>query len=458
MKWRTLIVMTEKIKFLLMGALCTWGVLVGIVWAEGKADSVVTQAQQAFEGEKFQEVVDMLKPVLTKAPVPLQATRLHLLALARLGEVVEALDAYEAMVKATKREDEGLLRQMALASILPRRTDMREQIRGAAYTALKEIDSDDVIPYLEDGLTDGSGMLRALVAEALAKQKAGQQSKRFRNALKDEAGLVRAAVLIGLGRTGEAGLTALVVNSLQDEQALVQIAAARALYELGHKKYWTRIEQGAQSKEGYERGAAIRAFGELGDKRAISILEKTATDAQPSIRAAALISLGKLTFSESLPTLKAALFDPIPAVRSVAALSLGYFEPHEVLAPLKRALVDVNPGVKAASVAALLRVGAPFSVVEGAVHQLLQDSNPAIRSGAAKALGNGTGPEVISTLTFILNDALPRPRIVAARSLGRIQERTLLPILKRTLRDSDAAVRVTAAAAIVRLLDAKIRT
>ena len=79
---------------------------------------------------------------------------------------------------------------MAIASILPRRMDMREQIRGAAYTALKEINSDEVIPYLEDGLTDGSGMLRALVAEALAKRKAGQQSKQFRNALKDEAGLV----------------------------------------------------------------------------------------------------------------------------------------------------------------------------------------------------------------------------------------------------------------------------
>lgn len=458
MEWRILKVMTKKNRWLLISFFCLWGFSAWVAWAEDTTDSVVAQAQQAYEEKKFQEVVDMLKPVLKKAPVPLQATRLHLLALARLGEIVEALDAYEGMVKATKREDERLLRQMAIASILPRRTDMREQIRGAAYTALKEIDSDDVVPYLEDGLTDGTGMLRALVAEALAKRKVGQQSKRFRNALEDGAGLVRAAVLIGLGRTGEAGLIPLVEKSLQDEQALVQIAAARALYELGQKKYWARIEQGAQSKEGYERGAAIRAFGELGDKRAIPILEKTATDTQPSIRAAALVSLGKLAFPETLPTLKAALFDRIPAVRSVAALSLGYFAPHEVLAPLKRALGDTNPGVQAATVASLLRVGAPFSVVEVAVHQLLQDSNPAIRSGAAKALGNGKGPNVTGTLTMILNDALPGPRIVATRSLGRIQERALLAVLKRTLRDSDAAVRVTAAGSIVRLLDAKVGT
>ena len=446
----------KKFTCLLPSILCLWGLSVGIVWAADATDAVMPRAQQAYEQGKFQETVDMLMPVLKKAPVPSGVPRLHLMALARLGKVSESLDAYEEIVKTAKREDEGLLRQMAIASILPRRTDMREQVRGAAYTALKEIGSEEVVPYLEDGLTDGSGMLRALVAEALGKQKSGQQSTKFRNALQDAAGLVRAAVLIGLGRSGEADLVSVVADSLQDEQALVQIAAARALYELGQKQYWTRIIQGAQSREGYERGAAIRAFGELKDKRAIPILEKTAKDKQPSIRAAALISLGKLSLSETLPTLKAAMFDRIPAVRGVAALSLGYFEQHEVLSPLKRALVDANPGVKAAAVASLLRVGASFSVVERVVHELLQNSNPSIRSGVAKALGNGKGLKITATLTVILNDPLPRPRISAVRSLGRIQERRLLPVLKRTLRDSDAAVRVTAAAAIVRVLDAKI--
>ena len=448
----------KKIQYVFLGLFFLWVCSFGNVWADDAMDAVMADAQQAYEHEKFQEAVEMLEPILKKAPVPSGVARLHLLALARLGETPKALDAYEEMVKATEREDEGLLRQLALASILPRRTDMREQIRGAAYTALKEIGSEEVVPYLEDGLTDGSGMLRALVAETLGRRKAGQQSTKFLNALEDGAGLVRAAVLIGLGRLGDAGQIPLVEKSLKDEQALVQIAAARALYTMGEIRYWARIKEGAESREGYERGAAIRAFGELQDKRALPILEETARDKQPSIRAAALVSLGKLALPESLPTIKAAVFDRIPAVRSVAALSLGYFEQHEVLPTLKRALVDANPGVKAAAVASLLKVGSPFTLVENGVHQLLQDTNPAIRSGAAKALGNGKGPKVIGTLTIILNDPLPRPRIAAVRSLGRIQEHTLLPILKRTLRDSDAAVRVTAAAAIVMLLDAKIGT
>ena len=61
-----------------------------------------------------------------------------------------------------------LLRELAIAVILPFRADMREQIRGAAYTALKEIHSEDMVPLLEEGLGDGSGMIRALVAEGLA--------------------------------------------------------------------------------------------------------------------------------------------------------------------------------------------------------------------------------------------------------------------------------------------------
>ncbi|MDH5575798.1 MAG: HEAT repeat domain-containing protein, partial [Nitrospirota bacterium] len=79
-----------------------------------------------------------------------------------------------------------------------------------------------------------------------------------------------------------------------------------------------------------------------------------------------------------------------------------------------------------------------------------------IRSLAVKALGNGTGREVIATLMLGLNDPLPRPRIVAARSLGRMGDRRMLPVLKRTLRDTDEAVRVTAAAAIVTILDKEI--
>ena len=426
------------------------------VWGDVSKDTILEQANKAFSKGDFQKVVELVEPVLQEAKASVHLHRLHILALARMGNSPEAMDSYEKFVQSMKREDENLLRQAAIAIILSKRADTRVQIRGAVYTALKEIDSDEMVGFLEEGLTDGSGMIRALVAEALGKRKAGQRSERLRQALKDSAGLVRAMAVKSIGKSGDQKVIPLIKELLQDEQALVQIAAARVLYELGQKKLWARLERGAQSQEGYERGGAIRAFGEIKDHRAFPLLEKTARDTQPSIRAAAIVSLGKLQMPESLSIVKSALFDPIPAVRSVAAYSMGYFQLPQVLSPLTRALADQNPGVQAAAIASLLRVGASFSVVKGTLHTLLQDQNPAIRSGAAKALGKGKGGEVIATLKLILNDPIPRPRIVAVRSLGRMGEHHLLPVLKRTLRDTDDAVRVTAAAAIVKVLDAKI--
>lgn len=425
----------------------------GSLWAEEVHDSDISQAQIAYRQGHYQKVIDLVSPLLKEGTSPSQASRLYILSLASLGKTAEALNAYETSINKTKREDEVLLRQTAIASILPLRFDMREQMRGAAYTALKEIHSETVVEYLEPGLKDESGMIRALVAETLGNLEAGRRSKRFRESLKDGAGWVRATVLIGLGQSGDKSLVPLIKPLLNDEQHLVQIAAARALYELGYKEYWSRLEQGAKSEEGYERGAAIRALGELGEHRAIPILQNAHSDKQPSIRAAAIASLGKLNAPESLPLLNKALSDPIPAVRSVAAFSMGYFDRQHVFHPLTKALADPNPGVQAAAVASLLRVGAPYSVVKNVIQQLIEDQNPAIRSGAAKALGNGNGQEIMASLIAALHDPLPRPRIVAARALGRIGNRALLPVLKRALRDSDEAVKVTAAAAIVAMLD-----
>lgn len=445
-------------KMICLFVLIASGLFPVMVLGDVSKDTTLEQANKAFSKGDFQKVVKLVEPVLQKANVSVHIHRLHILALARMGKSPEAMDSYEKFVQSMKREDESLLRQTAIAVVLSMRADMRVQMRGAAYTALKEIDSDEMVGFLEEGLTDGSGMIRALVAEALGKRKAGQRSERLRQALKDSAGLVRATAVKSIGKSGDQKVIPLIEESLQDEQVLVQIAAAQVLYQLGKKQLWARLEQAAKGEEGYERGGAIRAFGAIKDRRALPLLEKTARDTQPSIRAAAIGSLGKLQAPESLPTLKAALFDPVPGVRNKAAFSMGYYESHQVLAPLTKALLDTDPGVQAAASASLLRVGVPFSVVEGTLHKLLQDQNPALRSIAVKALGNGKGGKVIATLKLMLNDPIPRPRIVAVRSLGRMGEHELLPILKRTLRDTDDAVRVTAAAAIVKVLDAKIGT
>ena len=148
-----------------------WSLFFASVLAVNAADSspnqVLQEAQKAFEKRDYKTVLQLLDPLGETKTDFSQVQRLKMLSFAHLGKTPEGIKEYEKLVKESGREDEALLRKFAMTSILPLRSDMRDQMRGAAYTALKEVKSDEVVPYLEEGLADGSGMVRALVAEAL---------------------------------------------------------------------------------------------------------------------------------------------------------------------------------------------------------------------------------------------------------------------------------------------------
>ncbi len=426
--------------------------------ADSAQDTVLAQAQKAYEKGDYQKVLQLLDSLGKAKTVNPQVQRLKMLSLANLGKTPEGIQEYEKLVKASGREDEELLRKFAMTSILPLRSDMRDQMRGAAYTALKEVNSEAVVPYLEEGLTDGSGMVRALVAEALGKLPAGRSSKKFRQALRDQAGWVRAAVIKGLGLTGDKEVIPLIEPFLEDEQPMVQVTAAGALYRLGRREYWARIEQAALSQDGYERGAAMRILGKSADPRAIPILVNGMQDHQPTIRVASASGLGQLGLSEAVPYLVDALTKGIPALRTAAAVSLGKLGATDTIPLLKKSLDDGDPGVQAAAVDALLRLGTPYNVVDPTIMNLIGHKNPGLRSGAAKALANGQVRDVMRPLSLLLKDPVPRPRITAVRSLGRVGGRNVLPQLKTALRDSDQAVQATAAGAIARILSTPAKT
>lgn len=414
---------------------------------------ITQEARKLFDGGHYQKTLEVIGPVLEENPRLSQLRRLKWLSLVLMKKTAEGLDEFERYSKLVGREEDLLLQELMIYSILPSRADMREQVRGAAYSALKEVGSDMVVPYLEEGFSDGTGLIRALVAESLGGFEAGRKSARFKKAVKDPAGLVRAAVIKGLARSEDAQEVLPVIQAaLDDEQPLVQVAAAGALFTMGHKEYWARIEQATQASEGYERGAALRMLGDLNDPRALPILEKGLADSQPSIRAAAAASLGKLALPGSADALFPMLNDRIPAVRSVAVVSLGRLKVEKAVPALTRALQDTSFGVRAAAVAALLQMNSPYSLVARTVNELIQHTNPGLRSAAAKALAHGRPRDVVGPLSIVLQDPVPKPRISAARSLGRVGGREVLPLLKRALRDGDEPVRVTAAGAIARIL------
>lgn len=437
----------------LMSLVCCVGPLNGVsVNAETSHELVLSLAGDAFDRGDFPKTMELVEPLLTGPRFLRAAHRLHMLSLVRLGKTAEGVGAYDRFVKGTGRNDESLLRELAIHSLLPFRSDMREQVRGAAYSALKEVPSDEVVPYFQDGLGDGSGMIRVLVAEGMGKFPAGRRSSTFRGALNDSAGLVRVTVITALGRGGDPTTIPLITPFLEDEQKIVQVAAAAALYRLGQKERWHRVEQATTVREGYERGSALRMIGEMEDPRGLALLTQGLRDEQPSIRAAAAASLGKLGLAEGVPPLIAVLAEPVPAVRSVAAVTLGKLKAEQAVSSLTLSLHDKNKGVRVAAVAGLLQLNSPFAVVAGTVRELLGHQNPGLRSSVAKALAHGRARDVVGPLLLVLNDPVPKPRISAARSLGRVGGREVLPHLKNLMKDSNESVRATAAGAIARIL------
>jgi HEAT repeat protein len=421
------------------------------VCAAPKADPL-QDARRAFAQKQYDRTLALLDALPNDQGIGVDARRLRVRTLARVGKAGDALAEYDRLVELMKREDEPTLREIALGFITPLIHDMREQMRGAAYTALKEMDSDEAIPYLEDGVGDGSGLVRALAVEGLGKRAAGRRSPRIRKALEDQAAIVRAAAVKALGRSNEAAAIGSIQQALKDEQPLVRVTAEGMLASLHQTGAWERLRDSAGSANPESRATALRMLGETKDHRGLPMLTEALSDQQPSVRGAAAAGLGDLGSPEAISPLTGLVRDPVPAVRAAAIVALGALQARDVVPMLKAALQDVNVPVRAAALATLLQVGVPFEEAAEAVRELLQHNDPAVRSSLARALAKTNDPQAIASLELLLTDALPRPRIAAARSLGHIGGPAVIPSLKRALRDQDEAVRATAGGALLRSL------
>jgi HEAT repeat protein len=427
------------------------------------AQDPLQQARAEFDRQHYDRALALAEPLLRAPDSKPDAWRLTIRSLNKLGRPAEALPHYDRLQSRLGREDDAILGDIALQFIIAVLKDMREQMRGAGYTALKELDSDVTVPYFQDGLSDASAFVRTLAVEGLGRLKSPSRFTLLKAALKDPAAMVRLAALKALGRSGDRSMIPLLEPALTDEQTSVRIAAAGALVMLGKADAWNRIVEAAKVPNPEERGAALRMLGELKDLRALAILRPSLQDPQPSVRGAAAMALGDLGHPESLPALLGMLTDNFPPVRSFAALGLGELFAEESVPGLTHTLTDGTPGVRAAAASALLRMGHTEPIIFRTIRDLARDADPGIRASAARVLSpgekrkpslRGATQEASDILQSLLDDPVPRPRIAAARAFGHVGTRQHLPILKQALHDQDEAVRATAGGAIGRILGA----
>ena len=422
------------------------------------ASSVPQEIQADFDKHEYQHVLERIAGLDAQASGTPNVQRLKIRALVKLNNPKEALVEYGKLEVALKQEDQTVLQEVALGFILVMVKDMREQMRGAAYTALKEIDPDEAAPYFEDGLSDASGPVRMLAVEGLSRSEKGRTSKRLRAAMDDQAALVKARVVKAIARTGDPDVVALVESAAKDDLSAVRVAAYGALIRLGKKEVWNDLLQAARSPNPEDRADAIRVIAELKDQRGASVMMEALTSKQPSVRAAAARGLGHLGRTEAREAIEPLLKDPVPGVRESAVGGLADLGGSESVEAIKRAMGDGNFAVRASAIAALLHLGQPYSIVASAAQSLARQNDMGMRASVAYALGKATkvnAPGAISLLAGLTGDPLPGPKIVALRSLGHVGDRNLVPLLKDALHDANDAVRATAAGALLHLLQQK---
>lgn len=408
-----------------------------------------------FDHKEYQKVLDGVAKLNAETQALPAVRRLKVRALVKTANPQAALAEYDRLDAAQQENDVPLLREVAFGFILVLVKDMREQMRGAAYTALKEVDSDETVPYFEDGLSDGSGPVRVLAVEGLGRSEKGRKSKKMQAALDDQAGMVKARAVKALGKSGDRSLVPLIAQASKDELTAVRIAAFGALIRLGRPEAWEELRKSAESANPEDRAEALRTMADLGDQRAVPMMNGFLTYTQPSVRAAAARGLARLHRNEARASIEKLLDDPVPPVRESAAAALADLGAKEAIPALTRKLSDGVFSVRAAVAAALLQLGQPFETVAPTLLALAQHNDPASRSSAAFAMGKATKENregAVMLLSALADDPLPGPKTVALRSLGHIGDRSLVSDLKAALHDQNEAVRATAAGALLHVL------
>jgi HEAT repeat protein len=420
--------------------------------AGGGTQSDLQKIQALYGNAEYHKALEELAKLDTETSGVPDARRLKVRTLVRLGNPKDALTEYDKLAQSLQQDDRVILREVALGFVVVLTKDMREQMRGAAYTALKEWQRPDAIPFLEDGLSDGSGLVRALAAEGLAKMDAGRRSPKFRQALGDQAVLVKEAVLKGFAKSDDVSVVSLVEPLLKDPEVRVRVAAAEVLCHLKRPKACDLLVRYAKAPNPDERTSAIRALVVQPSSSVYPILIEASQHKQPSVRGAAATGFGHMPSAQAVPVLTRLLVDPLTPVRIAAAVSLGKMHGSDAPSALMKALNDRDSAVRAFVIGALLELDERYEIVAGSVRTLINTKEPAVRAAVARALGHAgqvNREPARSALLLLVQDTVPRVRIAAIRSIAKVEGARATELFKRNLHDEDDAVRATVGGALL---------
>ncbi|GAB4567976.1 MAG: hypothetical protein Kow0047_20550 [Anaerolineae bacterium] len=226
----------------------------------------------------------------------------------------------------------------------------------------------------------------------------------------------------------------------------VEVATARGqmTYRFGDVAL---LDRWLTAPEPAQRAAAAKTWGWIGGERARErLLAALTEETDPAVGQAIAEALGPIADASLIPQLSAALADDDPQVRWRAATVLGYIDDPRAVEELRLTLLNDNSIAREAAARALARIGTPEAAA--AVIPLLSEHDLSAERHLALATLEQMGDAAVEPLIAALQSERPALRRGAAEALGWIRSPRATAALAAALRDPSEAVRVEAAWAL----------
>lgn len=284
-----------------------------------------------------------------------------------LNRLVDALQSGSSFkVRATAAVALGRMQTVDAVSPLSAalRRDDSYAVRAAAAAALGRLGEMSALPGLFDALHDREPLVRTEAREALVRFHKPEYLLAFRDALRADDALVRLAAVRAYGDTLRApeasvGIASQVVNALGDVDEDVVAAAELAISSLPHDRAVPMLVDGLEHGGSSVRAGCARLLTKRSDPRAVAPLEALIvdTDQPESVRAPARAALRTAAEYVDVTTRLAAAGDATSPERKNALRILAVLGDGRAMGLIEKALKDSDPAIRTAAARAAVDMG-----------------------------------------------------------------------------------------------------
>lgn len=332
-------------------------------------------------------------------------------------------------------------------------------LRKAVYECLGSAGGGDAVPYVVDGIRDGSMSIREAAVKAcsairdristecivqecdsLIRTLAGTDAVDFLVAMLEDSDLALQKALIKiLGIVGDGRAASAILRTCRYERLLQD--CLDALRNLGAVTV-PFLEQEFSAGEEEEKTNILRLCAELGIRESAVLVRKGIEDSAPQVRESAVRAAGKIGLPELIQESSRLLSDFDQGVREAALDSLAHLcgmDASSVAAVAVSLAAAIEPDKRryAAFLCGILRDGERLAL-------LMKDEDDRVRKAAVQGLVEFDGDDAVHHLILALTDENPEVRIAAANSLGEASRGDALNALALAARDEDPWVRCAA--------------